>query len=176
MDAAAIRDLLGEVAGILRRQGVTARIYVVGGAAMALAYDADRTTRDLDAVILAGHGAVIEAAHDVARRHGLPRSWLNEQASSYVPPGDDGHARVVFDDPGLVVLAASPARLFTMKVHASRAADLDDIRDLANMLGITDIARAIEVCAQVMPDQPLTARSRAILSEFFNTNVTDDGR
>jgi predicted nucleotidyltransferase len=154
------------VAAILRRQGVSARLYVVGGAAMALAYDAERTTRDLDAVVLTGHGAVIAAAHEVARRHDLPRSWLNEQASAYVPPGDDA-GRVVFDAPGLVVLAASPARLFTMKAQAARAPDVEDIRTLAGMLDIRDLDRATRVCDEVMPDQPLTARSRAVLQEVF---------
>jgi hypothetical protein len=32
----------------LRRRGVVADVFVVGGAAMALAYDATRVTRDID--------------------------------------------------------------------------------------------------------------------------------
>jgi hypothetical protein len=53
---------------------------VVGGAAMALAYDATRVTRDIDATFVP-HGVVIDEARHVADDLGLPYWWLNEQAS-----------------------------------------------------------------------------------------------
>ncbi len=168
-----MRELLGEVAEILRQQGVHGRLYVVGGAAMALAYDAMRTTKDLDSVILKGRGTIIAAAHQVASRHGLPQSWLNEQASAYVPPGPDAQATVVFDAPNLVVLAASPARLFTMKAQAARAADVEDIHTLAALLDIVDLPGALAVCGRVMPDQPLSVRSNAVLGEIFGQGRAD---
>jgi hypothetical protein len=43
----------------LARRGVVADVFVVGGAAMALAYDATRVTRDVDARFVP-HGIVIE--------------------------------------------------------------------------------------------------------------------
>src|SRR5579859_3956738 len=49
----------------LARRGVVADVFVVGGAAMALAYDAARVTRDVDAVFVP-HGIVIEEARRVA--------------------------------------------------------------------------------------------------------------
>lgn len=45
MDRAGLDDLLRELADELRRRRVTARLYLVGGAAMALAYDTRRVTR-----------------------------------------------------------------------------------------------------------------------------------
>ena len=48
-----------------------------GGAAMALAYDAARVTRDVDAVFKP-HGIVLEEARKVADDLGLPYWWLNE--------------------------------------------------------------------------------------------------
>ena len=36
----------------LLRRGVVADIFIVGGAAMALAYDADRVTRDVDSLFV----------------------------------------------------------------------------------------------------------------------------
>ena len=67
----------------LARRGVVADVFVVGGAAMALAYDAARVTRDVDAVFMP-HGIVLEEARKVAEDLGLPRWWLNEQASVYI--------------------------------------------------------------------------------------------
>jgi hypothetical protein len=50
---------------------------------MALAYDAARVTRDVDAMFQP-HGIVHEEAMQVAKDLGLPRWWLNEQASTYI--------------------------------------------------------------------------------------------
>ena len=52
------------------------------GAAMALAYHSRRVTRDVDA-LFKPHGIVHDEALAVAAELGLPRWWLNEQASSY---------------------------------------------------------------------------------------------
>lgn len=45
----------------LARRGVVADVFVVGGAAMALAYDASRVTRDVDARFVP-HGIVLDEA------------------------------------------------------------------------------------------------------------------
>jgi hypothetical protein len=91
-----------------------ADIFIVGGAAMALAYDADRVTRDVDAMFVP-HGIVAEEARRVADDLGLPYWWLNEQASVYISGKDDLGKRRVFDHPGLRVMAASPDHIFAMK-------------------------------------------------------------
>jgi hypothetical protein len=54
---------------------------VFGGAAMALAYDSRRATRDADAVFQP-HSIVHDEALAVAAELGLPRWRLNEQALS----------------------------------------------------------------------------------------------
>jgi hypothetical protein len=45
----------------LARRGIVADVFVVGGAAMALAYDATRVTRDVDARFVP-HGIVLDEA------------------------------------------------------------------------------------------------------------------
>ena len=72
----------------LLRRGVVADIFIVGGAAMALAYDATRVTRDVDS-LFKPHGVVLEEARNVAQDLGLPAWWLNEQASVYISGKDD---------------------------------------------------------------------------------------
>jgi len=97
----------------LVRRGVVADVFVVGGAAMALAYDAARVTRDVDAVFKP-HGIVLDEARKVADDLGLPYWWLNQQASVYISGKEDASKRRVFDHPGLRVMAASPAHVFAM--------------------------------------------------------------
>jgi hypothetical protein len=78
---------LGAIGDLLAAQGIEGRIYVVGGAAMALAYRRDRVTRDVDAVF-APSAAVRAAAAEVAIERGLPDDWLNDAVRGFVPGTD----------------------------------------------------------------------------------------
>ncbi len=110
LDRAAIIEAFRRLGDRLARRGLVADVYVFDGAAMAMAYDARRATREIDAVFKP-HGVVVEEARAVAIELGLPHWWLNEQASSYVAAGGDPTAPRVFDHPGLRVSAASPEHL-----------------------------------------------------------------
>ncbi|WP_051809200.1 DUF6036 family nucleotidyltransferase [Actinoplanes subtropicus] len=150
----------------LVRRGVVADLFVVGGAAMALAYDAQRVTRDVDATFVP-HGVVLEEARNVAEAMGLPPWWLNEQASSYVSAQHDAGKREVFDHPGIRVMAASPEHVFAMKAFAARTRDEEDLRALAEILGVATIDAAVDICTRFFPGEPLPARSRAMLEDLF---------
>src|SRR6202522_1482352 len=150
----------------LVRRGVVADVFIVGGAAMALAYDAARVTRDVDAMFKP-HGIVHEEAMRVANDLGLPRWWLNEQASTYISGKDDADKRRVFDHPGLRVMAASPRHIFAMKARAARTRDIDDLRLLADIIGVRSTDAALQICADFYPDEPVSPRSAAVLRELF---------
>ena len=166
LDRVAIERALTRLGERLARRGVVADVYVFGGAAMALAYDARRATRDIDAVFTP-HGLVVEEARAVAQELGLPLWWLNEQASVYVAPGGDDAAPRVFDHPGLRVSAASPEHLLAMKVLAARRRDAEDIQVLVRHLGLSNPAEALAVCAEVFPDEPVPPRARLVLEDAF---------
>jgi hypothetical protein len=150
----------------LARRGVTAKVYVFGGAAMALAYDSRRATRDIDAVFVP-HGVVLDEARKVGEQLGLPPWWLNEQGSAYVAPGGDPDAPRIFDHPGLRLTAASPRHLLAMKVLASRRSDADDIALLVKSLGLRTVDEILAVCTEVFPDEPPPARARLLLEDIL---------
>jgi predicted nucleotidyltransferase len=150
----------------LARRGVVADVFVVGGAAMALAYDATRVTRDVDARFVP-HGIVLEEARRVADDLGLPPWWLNEQATAYISGKDDPGKRRVFDHPGLRVMAASPEHVFAMKALAARTRDIDDLRLLAVMIDVETADAALQICADFYPDEPIPPRTDAVLRELF---------
>jgi predicted nucleotidyltransferase len=164
LDRAAIERAFRRLGERLARRGLTADVYVIGGAALAMAYDARRVTRDIDAVFHP-RGAVVEEAWAVADELGLPRWWLNDQASVYVARGGDAQAPRVFEHPGLRVSAASAEHLLAMKVLAARRRDVEDIRFLIDRLGLSDVDAVLAVCAQVFPDEPVPARSRLVLED-----------
>jgi hypothetical protein len=135
---------------------------------MALAYDARRSTRDIDAVFQP-HGVVLEEAKAVAEELRLPQWWLNEQASVYVARGGDSAAPRVFDHPGLRVLAASPEHLLAMKVLAARRRDADDVRFLIKHLGLTTVDEVLALCADVFPDEEVPPRARLIIEDALGS-------
>ena len=150
----------------LMRRGVVADLFVVGGAAMALAYDAVRVTRDVDALFVP-HGVVLEEARRVAEDLALPPWWLNEQASVYISGKDDPGKRRVFDHPGLRVMAASPEHIFAMKAMAARTRDVDDLRHLADLANVTSAADAVRLCERFFPGEEPSPRARAVLVDLF---------
>jgi len=171
LDRAAIQDAFRRLGDRLVHRGVVADVYIFGGAAMALAYDARRATRDIDAVFQP-HGVVQEEAWAVADELGLPRWWLNEQASAYVAPGGDSAAPRVFDHPGLRVSAASPPHLLAMKVLAARRRDAEDISYLVKHLQLSSSAEVLAVCADVFPDEPVPDRAKLVLEDLFGDGLT----
>lgn len=166
LDRAAMHRALDELNEALRRSGVRADLYVFGGAAMVLAYGADRPTRDIDAKF-EPHGPVIEAAREVAERLGLPRSWLNDQASVYLSRRKDAGEAPVFDHSHLRVQTASAEHLLAMKVLAGREHDLADLRVLLAHLGLRTVEEAEEITRRFFPDEPIPERNRMALSDLF---------
>ena len=84
---------------------------------------------------------------------GLPRWWLNEQASSYVAPGGDPSASRVFDHPGLRVFAASPEHLLAMKALAARPRDAEDIKYLAELLDLHSASDVLALVSEIFPER-----------------------
>lgn len=135
LDADAMRALLAELDERLRDRGVAASVYVVGGAAMALAYGRDGVTPDIDA--LASHRAVAEEARAMADKHGLTEHWLNDAAGPWIPPRPKA-ARRRPPEPGLTVHIAPPEHVLAMKLVALRRKDRPDIRLLIEHLKLAD--------------------------------------
>jgi predicted nucleotidyltransferase len=168
LDRADIEQAFRRLGERLARRGLVADVYVIGGAALAMAYDSRRATRDIDAVF-EPHGAVIEEAWAVADELGLPRWWLNDQASVYVARGGDSLAPRVFEHPGLRVSAASPEHLLAMKVLAARRRDVEDITFLVGLLGLTTVEQVLAVCAEVFPEEPVPDRARLVLEDALTS-------
>lgn len=155
------------LAAKLERTGVVGHVHVVGGAAMLLAYDSRVTTRDIDA-LFSPDGPMLTAIREVADEMGWPRTWLNNQASSYVSraPGDGSP---VFDHPFLHVVATPAEHLLAMKVIAARGVrDGDDIRLLLDRLRITTAAGVWQIVARYFPGQTITERSRLLVEDLLD--------
>jgi len=144
VDRTEILASLAALGEVLQQDGVVADLYVVGGAAIALAYDDRRATRDIDAVFVP-KDLVYRAAARVAELRGLPQGWLNDAVKGFLL-GPDPHPTTVLDLPGLRVEVASPQSVLVMKCLADRIGeDDDDVRLLASMLGVSDAAAVLDL-------------------------------
>lgn len=104
----------------------------------------------------------------MARERGLPGTWLNEQAASYVARVDDGGRSVVFDHPHLTVAAASAEHLLAMKLVAARGSDASDIALLLQHLGISGVDATERILQQVFPERALSARARLMVEDLLD--------
>ena len=150
----------------LTERGVRGQIFVVGGAAMALAYSTRRVTRDVDAVF-EPKTVIYEAAARVAERLDLPDDWLNDAVKAYLP-GPDGQARPVPEITGVEVTTASARYLLAMKLLAMRfGEDDEDIRILLDQTGITRVDDALDLLARMYPHREPPLKTRLFLEEVL---------
>ncbi len=167
MNREEIVDALTALAAELDGRGVSAEMYVVGGAAMALAFDERRSTRDIDAVF-EPKAVVYEAAVDVGERLGLPSGWLNDAVKGFLE-GDDPAAAPILDLPGLRCLAASPRTLLALKVLAHRVGeDEADVRVLAEHLGISSADEVLAIAEETYGDR-LDPAARFFVEQIFDS-------
>ena len=175
LSASDIREAFEDLAQRLAHRGVAARIYVAGGAAMALMYDEQRLTRDVDASISAGYDEVMGAAHDIARERGWPTTWINEQATMYMPPERDRHGAIAYEQPSLTVVAASVEHMIAMKARSARRTDESDLRRLLTHHGVSAVEGVTEIVARVFPGETLGPRQVRWVEQIVSS-VTDDAR
>lgn len=161
-------EALAELDEELKTLDVKGEIFIVGGAAMAIAYDTRRATTDVDAVFVPS-SEIRTAAARVATRLNLEPDWLNDGAKAFMP-GADSNQIGVYEGQNLSVAAASPQYLLAMKLMASRVErDQDDIRELYRLCGFTTAEQGLDLLVSYYPTQQILPRVQFLLQEMFPT-------
>ncbi|MHB8190585.1 MAG: DUF6036 family nucleotidyltransferase [Ferrimicrobium sp.] len=160
--------ILHELADALNAEGVKARFYIVGGAAMVLGYSARDATRDVDAQYYP-KADINRVAADIAKEHHLPSDWLNDNAAIFISPVTDDNKRQLFLSKGSVTIqTASAEALLAMKIRASRPRmDNFDIAFLCEYLEVTSIAQAVGIYETYYPEDPLPRFALPILQAIL---------
>lgn len=152
--------------------GIVADLYVVGGAAIALAYDERRSTRDIDAVFLP-KAEVYRAADRVGAELDLPRGWLNDAVKGFLL-GPDPFATQSLDLPGLRCEIASAEMVLVLKSLARRVGeDDDDVRLLAAKAGLRSAAEVLDLVEQVAGQRLLTAQVQFFVEAVMDSAASD---
>jgi hypothetical protein len=162
---------LERLSEILEARGVKADLYVIGGAAMALAFKARPATRDVDAVFKR-RNEVFRAAAQVAREQGLPDEWLNDASKKFLGR-PDRRPLPILDLPGLRLMAGSPEYLLAMKILADRhERDRQDLRFLIRMLKFRSVEEAERAFHEVYPEGEIPLDTRARLVDIIAREVS----
>ena len=171
---AKILDALKALGDKLLRQEVHGQIFIVGGAAMALAYSNRRVTKDIDAVF-EPKMVIYQAAAQLAEELGLPSDWLNDTVKGFVP-GPDEEARPILDVPGIEITIASPRYLLAMKLMAMRfGEDDEDIEILLRACGFTSANEALQLLARLYPLQEPPLKTKLFLEDLLGPTASNLG-
>lgn len=160
---------LGELAAA---EHETLQLVLVGGAVMALAYNARLSTQDVDAFILPPPDAarLRHWVSVVAAEIGWAENWLNDGAKGFVHGYKAGNVLLAAN--GITVRQLAPEQLLAMKLSAWR--DDTDINDARRLLlefdgaELEDIWRTLEPF--LIPGSELKARYA--LEDLWNARST----
>ena len=183
LSRAVVEDAFRELGEILVRAGKTAEIAVYGGAAILLQFEVEFRTTDVDAHVQSGdHGALMQAAKEIAERRGWLRSWLSEAVTVYLgePDGTTLHGSYPSETrAGLRVYVAKPDYLLAMKLRAMRIGtrDEEDAALLARASKLSTFEAMITLLHRYFPKEPPDVRRAAVIRQFverLNAPSTDD--
>lgn len=156
LDRDAVIELFTELGNRLSAQGLTATIYVFGGAAMLLHGLRTFATEDID-VSFRRNLAVKEIAKQMTADFGLGEHWISESGTGFIPsPDSDVTAPEQHFGP-LTVRVASVELLLAQKLTAWRAKDLGDIDALLKANAITHAQDAVAVVARYYGEDSVPA-------------------
>ena len=165
----ALQELIHE----LRARNVRGEIRIVGGAALSLSYFDRDVTQDIDVINVRGgdNEAIAEAARSVASKLGLNDNWLNfevNQIDALPTLGQEVEWHTIYSSPEVTIKVASAEALLAMKLRANRPGrDVNDIRALLALVGITDIQSSETLYESFYPGDVLPDRAIQILDNLL---------
>ncbi len=166
-------EALQELVRELRARKVRGEIRIVGGAALSLSYFDRDVTQDIDVINVRGgdNEAIAEAARSVASKLGLNDNWLNfevNQIDALPTLGQEVEWRTIYSSPEVTIQVASAEALLAMKLRANRPGrDVNDIRALLALVGITDIQSSETLYESFYPGDVLPDRAIQILDNLL---------
>lgn len=170
-------DIIGglkELAQDLISRGVTADIYIIGGAALVLRYFDRRLTSDVD--LRSTNFEVLQpSAEAVALRHDWDSDWINNAATQFVPSlGKAVPWETIYSSQGVTFNVTIPEVMLVMKLAASRTGR--DDADIASLLAITGFKNEDELeelFEEYFPGDVLPHKALRMIRALFESGLPE---
>lgn len=159
-----------------RTAGVLVDLAIYGGAALALAFDTRRATRDVDVVIRGAVDFVRRVSAEIAEQEGWPEDWLNDGVKGFTSEKEKLYLMQNFQGSvggGLRVHLPAPEYLFAMKCMAMRpeglegSHDISDIEALAKIIGIRTADEALSLIEAFYPAAQIPSKVKFGVEEIM---------
>ena len=99
----------------------------------------------------------------IARRRGLPTSWLNDQATPKMPIAPDRRARTLYATEFLTVTGASGEHILGMRLESGRAFDQKDVVTLVRHLKSRTVEEWTAIHGRLYPHSRREDRAREMM-------------
>lgn len=146
-----VKGGLKALVNLLHRGRTKATVRLIGGAAIALAYNARRrATADIDAELIPSD-VILEASEKVGAEQGWRSNWLNDAATQFLPNGFGRRQpewRLLYSVDDVEIYIAEPEFLLAMKLHSIQRRgqrELNDLRTLVHIVGLKTAEDAEEI-------------------------------
>jgi len=167
-------------------------IAVYGGSALMLASNFRFGTEDVDIAELQTPWPqwLTDVVHYIAARNGWSEEWLNDgvtfHLSSHAVPARDLVSFGTFPrrnaQTGITVFVPTARYMLALKLKALRVSDfakgskdIDDVRNLLGVLGITEIEPAVAILTEFFPRSGADAdKQRFVLKNILSKGATGD--
>ena len=157
----------------LKRSGILGEVLVFGGAAMVLAFDERRSTKDIYAVFSPCE-IVRDAVEKVGSERGLPEGWLNDAVKGFVYAEPEKTS--VLELSNIRVWTPTAEYLLSMKLCAARAdtQDAEDVKILLRHLNITELKQVEKLLIKYVPEERIAPKSRFFIEEILQEKSDDN--
>lgn len=162
-----ILELFNKLNSSLKKRKIKGQVFIVGGAAMCLAFKARNSTKDVDA-IFAPTAKLREAIEEVAAEARISKDWLNDGVKAYI---DKNAPQEMFLSLGnLDLFVPPPEYLFAMKAISARfdSSDKADLIFLIKYMKIKSVESALKIVGMYYPKSRIPAKTQFVLEEIFS--------
>jgi hypothetical protein len=158
----------------LAQAGITGEICIVGGAAMILGFGSRKSTRDIDALVIAPT-SIRDAARKVAEANGFADDWLNDGVKGFAS-GGPVEIREILQLSHLRVVTPPPEYILAMKCMAARVGidehDKEDAAFLIRHLGLTTPEEVMDIVGRYYDRQRIPAKTQYFVQEVCHELLT----
>lgn len=172
-------DRINELA---KQSGIIVDMAIYGGAALSIAFDITRITRDVDVVVKGDTKFLRWAVTEVAKEMSWEEDWLNDAVKGFTSGSEELVPVEQYREAtggGLRVFVPTPEYIFAMKCMSMRtdireSSDVNDIRYLATQIPIESVDQALGIVEQFYPKNLIQAKVQMgieeIIGDFLDEN------